>query len=46
MGIQQVAQLVMPHRLAKELQASNTPTGVETDLKSASEVKKKKRIQE
>ena len=43
----QVAQLVMPHRLAKELfQASSTPTGVETDLKSASEVKKKKRIQE
>ena len=28
MGTQQVAQLVTPHRLAKELQAPNTPTDV------------------
>ena len=33
------------HRLAKDLQASITPTGVETDLKSASE-EEKKRIHE
>ena len=45
MGTQQVAQLVTPHRLAKELQESNTPTGVERDLKNRSEVEKK-RIQE
>ena len=35
----------MPHRLVRDLQASITPTGVETDLKSASE-EKKKRTQE
>ena len=35
----------MPHRLARDLQASITPTGVETDLKRASE-EKKKRTQE
>jgi len=45
LGILQVAQLVMPHRLARDLQASITPTGVETDLKRASE-EKKKRTQE
>ena len=44
MGTQQVAQLVTPQRFAKELQTSNTSTGVEIDLKNRSAVKK--RIQE
>ena len=44
MGTQQVAQLAMPHRLVKELQASDAPTGVETDSKNPRVARRESRV--